>query len=109
MMEWQKKSATYDFVITRAESRWGRNPFFDRAALREVSSPASTKAGARPRLTYSAYLSVPGKAMAVIDNVEYAVNDRLEPPGLYLREIYPDHIIVEDLVRKQRFRVAIQD
>lgn len=73
------------YTVARAETEWESDPFFlGKSPLAGIS------------LTYSGYIEYAGKVLAIINNVEYQVDDELEAGGYYVREITPDKVVIED-------------
>ncbi len=47
-----------------------------------------------PELSYTGFVGMDTKRVAVINGVEYEVGDELSSPGFILEEIHPDRVIV---------------
>ncbi len=102
--------AKYDYLIGRAEARWGKNPFIERVKYNNwVFSRAAAGAAKKPQFVYSGFLELWGKKIAIINNMEYNINESLENEGYILRQIFPDKIIIEDKANKHRFEVSLQE
>lgn len=100
----------YGYLIRRAEAPWAENPFLDRKRYNELAF--GRKAVGLPKLAelvYSGFIGAGKQQMAIINNVEYMVNERLEAPGFVLREIFPDKVVIEDTSRRHRFNVPIRE
>jgi len=101
-----------NYVINRAESMWSKDPFTDR---RTVSPPGAKKTGTgdnpdmpariRPVFTYSGYLSVGDKRMAIINGMEYELNEELEIKGYYVDTIEQNWVIIEDKKNQEKITV----
>lgn len=100
----------YEHLIRKAEAPWTMNLFLDQKRYNEWAFGRMTAAMPKlVELTYSGFIGGGTQKMAIINNVEYMVNDRLETPGFILREIFPDRVIIEDTSRRHRFNVPIRE
>jgi hypothetical protein len=102
-----------NYVINRAESMWSKDPFSDR---KDVAPPSGTKksgtgesvdmpARIRPVFTYSGYMSVGDKRMAIINGMEYELNEELEIKGYYVDTIEQNWVIIEDKKNQEKITV----
>jgi len=101
-----------NYVINRAESMWSKDPFTDRKA---VGGPLDTKkkgagtadmpARIRPVFTYSGYMAVGDKRMAIINGMEYELNEELEIKGYYVDTIEQNWVIIEDKKNQEKITV----
>jgi len=81
-------------TIALAESQWTRDPFLSGA---EPFKRGERKMDAAEEINflYSGYLDAAGRKMAIIDGLEYNINEELEISGYFVREIHPTKIIIE--------------
>mgnify|MGYP001167515017 FL=1 len=99
------------YVVRRAESGWSRDPFIDgkiysRWFPREAVSASTEKA----LFTYTGYLEVNGKRMAIINGMEYGVGDPLEVEGYVVKSISPVKVAVHQKAgEKKALEIPIQE
>ncbi|HOG15887.1 MAG TPA: hypothetical protein PLB96_00950 [Syntrophales bacterium] len=98
------------YVIRRAESGWQRDPFIDgkvynRWFPREAASTSTEKA----LFTYTGYLEVNRKRMAIINGMEYGVGDPLEVEGYAVKSISPAKVAVYRAGDKTTLEIPIQE
>ncbi len=108
--------AKYEHLIARAEAGWPRNPFIERSKYRELILKRSAEGIAaeetQPKkvpFVYSGYIVSGTQVMAIINNVEYNIDEHLETEGYILRKVLPDKVVIEDKAKRQRFEVPLQE
>jgi len=101
-----------NYVINRAESMWSKDPFSDRkgvvpsgAKKNGTGNSADMPARIRPVFTYSGYMSVGDKRMAIINGMEYELNEELEIKGYYVDTIEQNWVIIEDKKNQEKITV----
>jgi hypothetical protein len=101
------------YAINRAETEWLRDPFYDKKTYRELlKAKESSKAVSdvkKLNFNYTGYIEYDGKAMAIINGVEYSAGEALEEPGYVLRAISPGKVIIENKADRDRSEVLISD
>ncbi|KPA08949.1 conserved hypothetical protein, membrane or secreted [Candidatus Magnetomorum sp. HK-1] len=101
-----------NYVINRAESMWSNDPFSDQ----KPAGPTSKKINGavtspdmpgriRPVFTYSGYMEVGEKRMAIINGMEYELNEELEIKGYYVDTIEQNWVIIEDKKNQEKITV----
>jgi hypothetical protein len=101
-----------NYVINRAESVWSKDPFSDR----KVTNPSGAKKSVsgdtadmppriRPVFTYSGFMAVGDKRMAIINGMEYELNEELEIKGYYVDTIEQNWVIIEDKKNQEKITV----
>ena len=102
------------YVLSRAESEWVHDPFYERKSFREWEKRKErAKAGGgmsqRVSFSYSGYLKVSNKNLAIINGVEYEAGDRLELEGYVLKNIYPGKVVIVNEKSGAKFDVPLQE
>ena len=102
------------YVLSRAESEWVHDPFYERKSFREWEKRKErAKAGGgmsqKVSFSYSGYLKVSNKNLAIINSVEYEAGDRLEIEGYVLKNIYPGKVIIVTEKSGAKFDVPLQE
>jgi hypothetical protein len=86
-------------ILKKAEAEWPQNPFL-KIKKPQAAAPAETakveKTGARPRpnLTYTGYIDMGEKRLAIINGMEYETGDQVEPGGLVVKSILPGKVVM---------------
>jgi hypothetical protein len=62
----------------------------------------------RISFTYSGYIEMGGKRLAIINDVEYETNDELELNGYIVEKIEPLKVIISDIERQRKIIVPIE-
>ena len=77
------------YIVSRAETDWGRNPFWEKSSYREWAAREDAKSKDDPaaKIIYSGYVDVGKKKMAVINGLEYSVGEKLEIDGYVLKKL----------------------
>jgi len=102
-----------NYVINRAESMWSKDPFSDRKSVGVPSGAKTNGSGnetdiparIRPVFTYSGYMEVGEKRMAIINGMEYETNEELEIKGYYVETIEQNWVIIEDKKNQEKITV----
>jgi hypothetical protein len=103
------------YAAVRAETPWGRDPFMDRAAyaeyaaLQEGALKAKAASGKAITFAYTGFLEAGKRRVAIINGVEYVVNEPLVEEGYVLRAIDNKKVVIEKKVEGVKFDVLIQE
>ncbi|HUH66698.1 MAG TPA: hypothetical protein VLZ07_09700, partial [Syntrophales bacterium] len=102
------------YAMSRAEMAWGRDPFFEKKSFREWErrkEGAKTGFGLSQKVSfsYSGYLRLKDKNMAIINGLEYEDGDPLEVEGYVLKKIYPGKVIIVNQKSGAKFEVPLQE
>jgi hypothetical protein len=102
------------YILSRAESEWAHDPFYERKSFREWEKRKErAKAGGavtqRVSFSYSGYLKVRDKNLAIINGVEYEAGDQLEIEGYVLKKIYPGKVVIVNEKSGAKFDIPLQD
>jgi hypothetical protein len=99
-------TATDNYIIEKAESKWVKDPFFDKkisvvkekekVPKVEAEMEAEKEVEVLPEVTfsYSGYLQMGDRKIAIIDGMEYKTGEEIGPGGFIIRAIYPNRIVV---------------
>lgn len=85
----------HTLIITKAESEWERDPFFDKKLLRAVESFDSADQIKEVSFTYTGYISMGKRKLAIINGLEYSLGEELESKGYIVWGIYPNKVIIK--------------
>jgi hypothetical protein len=84
-------------LIQKAESAWQQDPFW---AIHKAAPKAEEKPAAResaksvPSMTYSGFLEIGAKRLAIINGMEYEAGDRLGMGGVTVKSVLPNKVIL---------------
>jgi len=84
-------------VIQKAEAAWKQDPFMViRKATSQVAEKAASKEPLRPvpNMTYSGFLEIGAKRLAIINGMEYEAGDRLGTGGFTVKSVLPTKVIM---------------
>ena len=92
------------YIIEKAESKWVKDPFFEKkiSVVKEkekapkVEAEVEAEAEVLPEVTfsYSGYLQMGDRKIAIIDGMEYKTGEEIVPGGFIIRAIYPNKIVI---------------
>ena len=94
------KAGTSDagtLAIQKAEAAWKQDPFMViRKATSQVAEKAASKEPLRPvpNMTYSGFLEIGAKRLAIINGMEYEAGDRLGTGGFTVKSVLPTKVIM---------------
>jgi hypothetical protein len=102
------------YVVSRAESAWVHDPFFDRKFLRDWEkrkerARAGVGLSQKVSFSYSGYIQVGNKNLAIINGVEYEAGNPLEIGGYVLKKIYPGKVVIVNEKSGAKFDVPLQE
>ncbi|MBU2549690.1 MAG: general secretion pathway protein GspB [Proteobacteria bacterium] len=92
------KPANEQYIVNKASSQWPDNPFFQssKAAKKteEDKPPEIIEKAGDVILTFSGYLEIGRRRMAVINGIEYEVGDKVESAGMSIKSISAEQVIL---------------
>jgi hypothetical protein len=83
--------------IQKAEAAWKQDPFMViRKAAPQVADKAASKGPLKPvpNMTYSGFLEIGAKRLAIINGMEYEAGDRLGTGGFTVKSVLPTKVIM---------------
>ena len=107
------------YIIARAEAEWEKDPFLKTELTKKSEVPKqpvpveevpkqTVPVEEKLSLTYSGYLEMGDKKLAIINDVEYETNDELELVGYIVEKIEPLRVIISDKERQRKIIVPIE-
>jgi hypothetical protein len=102
------------YILSRAESGWVHDPFYERKTFREWEKRKErARVGSgmvqKVSFSYSGYLKVSNKNLAIINGVEYEAGDPLEIEGYVLKNIFPGKVVIVNKKTGAKFDVPLQE
>lgn len=103
--------AKYDHLIKRAETGWAKNPFIERTKYNELvlNRAGEGTAAKKVQFVYSGYVDLGSQKIAIINQVDYSIDEHLETDGYILRKVLPNKVVIEDKKTRHRFDVHLQE
>ena len=101
-------------IFSRAEREWTRDPFLDdkgHRAWTQANAPVK-EAKAKPvkiDFVYAGYLELDGKRIAMINGVEYAEGEVLDPKEYVLKSVTPTKVVIENRGARALLNVPLQE
>ena len=97
------------YIITRSEAEWEKDPFLKTELAKELKIPKQpVPLEEKISFTYSGYIEMGDKRMAIINDVEYETDDELELTGYIVERIDPLEVIISDIERQRKITVPIE-
>ena len=93
------------YALDRTAAEWGEDPFY---AKKYVVRDEKQKIE-RPKFTYSGFIAMGKRKMAIINGMEYSVGEELEIGGYVLRDVNPDRVVLEVKGMEERFTVPYEE
>ena len=91
------------YILRKAQTNWKQDPLINLLPqpIREK------KAQSQPlkldsKISYTGYLQMGEKRLAIINGLEYEIGDKLEPNGLVIRNIQPNHVVIGSPDKKNK-------
>jgi hypothetical protein len=83
-------------VVQKAEAGWNQDPFLIIRKPPPAAEARAPKETARPvpNLTYSGFLEIGPKRLAIINGMEYEAGDRVNPGAFSIKSILPNKVIM---------------
>ncbi len=106
-----ERASTYDeYVIDRAGSIWGRDPFSGKNLTGpESGSEAKDKTYPRPVFVYNGYVERDGQKVAVINNREYLAGDQLKEKSFFVKKISPARVLIKNKTEGSEFEIPLSE
>ncbi len=94
-------SITGAYIINRAETEWGRDPFIFKGVkgvtkTRIFTGGTGKKVVVSGQFNYTGYVETGNKKMAIINGFEYGAGDSMEKAGFILEDIFPNRVIIRN-------------
>ena len=98
------------YIIARAEAEWKSDPFY-KTVVRESRTARGRKAVPvklkKVTLTYSGYVEMGDKRVAVIDGIEYETGEELDVAGYIIERIEPLEVVIGHKKKPGTFTVSV--
>jgi hypothetical protein len=84
-----------DYIISKVSAEWTQSPFQEPDLTVKIASDSDLETGPmeeptpRTEFLYSGYLKMGDRSLAIINGKEYEIDERLDPTGCFVRNIFP--------------------
>jgi hypothetical protein len=81
--------------LQKAQIEWKQDPLLQiepKMSLEEKE--ARQPLVLESKILYTGFLQMGDKRLAILNGIEYEIGDRLDPDGLIVRDIYPNHVVI---------------
>ena len=89
----------YAYIVSRAETSWKRDPFFDEV----VNAPSMSASDLG--LEYTGYLEIGKRRIAVINSVSYEIGDELELGEYVVKRIRLSAVVIEGKISRTNITI----
>lgn len=90
------------YVLQKAETKWQRDPLIQIEPKTLEEEEESRQPVLTSKITYTGFLRMGDKRLAIINGMEYEAGDRLEPSGFIIRSISPSRVVIAPPGRKKK-------
>ena len=91
------------YVLQKAQTEWKQDPLMQiRPKVSREEEAERQPLVLDSKIVYSGFLQMGDKRLAILNGIEYEVGDRLEPGGLIVRNIHPNHVVIGSPVKKNK-------
>ena len=100
-------------IFSRAEKEWTQDPFLDNKSFKawvQVEKPVKEGTPA-PKIdfTYTGYLEMGRKRIAIINGIEYKEGEPLDIKGFVLKSVSPARVLIENRTTGATLNILLQE
>jgi hypothetical protein len=102
-------------TIKQMEAEWLNDPFYEpkndreETIAKEMAKVEALSADAKSRLSYTGYVDMGHKKIAVINGNEYIVGEALDVGGFVLHDIHPVKIIIFNKENRMTLEIPLKE
>lgn len=104
-----KLSDSENYIIKKAGVDWGSSPFLNRDLYRAWLAKDGAAVASALKIIYSGYIDSGKRRMAILNNVEYRIDEDLMEEGYVLKQITPSKVILYDKSSGSSIEIPIQE
>ena len=91
------------YVLQKAQTEWKQDPLMQIQPKESKEDEAERQPLVlETKILYTGFLQMGTRRLAIINGIEYEIGDRLEPGGLIVRNIHPNHVVIGSPVKKNK-------
>ena len=88
-------SSAQVYALQKAKADWKQDPMMAiKPKLTQEEIAAGQPLVLKAPILYTGFLQMGEKRLAILNGVEHEIGDRLEPDGLIVRNISPNHVVI---------------
>ena len=87
-------SETEKYIISKAETPWLKNPFYNKKRPTKKEATKDTSELQDISFTYTGYIEIGKKRLAIIYGMEYQTGEELEIGEWIVQGIYPTRVVI---------------
>ena len=89
-------SKNEDYVLQKAQAPWKQDPLMRiLPKISEEEEEENQPLELDSKIMYTGFLQMGNKRLAIINGIEYEIGDQLEPGGVIVLNIHPNHILIK--------------
>ena len=104
-----KLSESENYIIKQAGVDWGSSPFLSRDLYQAWLTKDGAAVASALKIIYSGYIDSGKRRMAVLNNVEYRIDEDLMEEGYVLKQITPSKVVIYDKKSGSSIDIPIQE
>ena len=83
------------YVLQKAQIEWKQDPLLQiEPEMSQEEKEARQPLVLESKILYTGFLQMGDKRLAILNGLEYEIGDRLDPGGLIVRNIHPNHVVI---------------
>lgn len=92
------------YVLNRAESKWDHDPFSWKAGFGNRGGYQEASL-----FTYTGFLELGSRRLAIINDMEYQAGDRMEKEGFFVKKISPASVVIRNRIENTEFEIPLSE
>lgn len=92
------------YILSRAESKWEHDPFSWKAGFGNSGGYQEASL-----FTYTGFLELGSRRLAIINDMEYQAGDRLEKEGFFVKKISPASVVIRNRIENTEFEIPLSE
>ena len=96
------------YLTKRAETDWGKSPFWERESYRVFAGDKEGGVGG-VKFIYSGYVDTGREKIAIVNGVEYQTGEALEIEGYELKSVMPESVLIVNRKTGSQLSVPMQE
>ena len=91
-----------EYILQKAQADWKQDPLIQLLPKNSKEDEQGPPLVLDSKILYTGFLQMGDKRLAIISGIEYEIGDRLEPDGLIIRNIQPNHVVIASPDKKNK-------
>ena len=90
------------YILQKAQVDWKQDPLIQLLPKDTEKEEQGPPLVLDSKILYTGFLQMGDKRLAIISGIEYEIGDRLEPDGLIIQNIQPNHVVIASPDKKNK-------